>query len=90
MLPVYSENILLSLMVRATATAASPDNKYSINAARKAVQIIVAEGVALESAKYFKALMEAEFGVEVALCSVGPVIGVHTGPGTIGAAVVFE
>lgn len=57
---------------------------------RKAVQIIVAEGVAADSANYFKKLMEAEFDTEVALCSVGPVIGVHTGPGTVGAAVVFE
>ena len=57
---------------------------------RKAVQIIVAEGVAIESANYLKKLMETAFGTDVALCSVGPVIGVHTGPGTIGAAVVFE
>jgi len=42
------------------------------------------------SVNYLKKLMEEEFGIDVALCSVGPVIGVHTGPGTVGAAVVFE
>jgi DegV family protein with EDD domain len=57
---------------------------------RKATQVVVAEGMAEQSALYLKKLAEEAFGIDVALCKVGPVIGVHTGPGTVGAAVVFK
>ncbi len=57
---------------------------------RKAVEFIVAEGMAEASGRHLKARLEETFGIEGIICKVGPVVGVHTGPGTVGAAVLYE
>lgn len=57
---------------------------------RKAKRIGVAVGAATEAGLRLKELMQAEFGIEPTFGQVGPVIGVHTGPGTVGVAIEFE
>ena len=58
---------------------------------RKAVSLVVAHGSAHEAAVRLKERLENLFNIEADMFTkVGPVIGVHTGPGTVGAAVVFE
>ncbi|MTI95980.1 MAG: DegV family protein [Firmicutes bacterium] len=58
---------------------------------RAAVQIAVAHGAAREAAQRLQTAMEEAFSVKASIFTeVGPVIGVHTGPGTVGVAVVFE
>lgn len=56
---------------------------------RKARRIGVAVGAATEAGQYLKGQLEQTFGVEASFSHVGPVIGVHTGPGTVGACVEF-
>ena len=56
---------------------------------RKIKRIAVAVGAATEAGLMLKDKLAAEFGVEPAFSHVGPVVGVHTGPGTIGAAIEF-
>ncbi|KUO59441.1 MAG: fatty acid-binding protein DegV [Gracilibacter sp. BRH_c7a] len=58
---------------------------------RKCVRLGVAHGAALEAGLYLKEAMENAFEMPSTIFTqVGPVIGVHTGPGTIGAAVQYE
>ncbi|HSL93541.1 MAG TPA: DegV family protein [Bacillota bacterium] len=57
---------------------------------RKAVEFVVAEGMAEASGLHLKSRLEETFGIEGIICKVGPVVGVHTGPGTVGAAVLYE
>jgi len=58
---------------------------------RKQIRFGVAHGAALEAGLFLKEAMENAFQMPTAIFTqVGPVIGVHTGPGTIGAAVQFE
>jgi DegV family protein with EDD domain len=58
---------------------------------RRAVNFAVAHGSAQEAADKLKTGLEKLFNMEASICTkVGPVIGVHTGPGTVGAAVWFE
>jgi DegV family protein with EDD domain len=58
---------------------------------RKQIRFGVAHGAALEAGLFLKEAMENAFKCLPAIFTqVGPVIGVHTGPGTIGAAVQFE
>jgi len=56
---------------------------------RRAKRIGVAVGAADEAGQYLKVQLEKAFGVEASFSKVGPVVGVHTGPGTVGAAVEF-
>lgn len=58
---------------------------------RKAIQLSVAHGAAYEAGTYLKEALEKAFSVQTTIFTqVGPVIGVHTGPGTVGAAIQFE
>jgi len=58
---------------------------------RKARRLAVAHGAAEEAGLFLKGLMEETFHLPTTIFTqVGPVIGVHTGPGTIGAAILFE
>ncbi|WP_366924436.1 DegV family protein [Metallumcola ferriviriculae] len=58
---------------------------------RKPVKLAVAHGAASEAAARLKDSLENALGIKASLFTqVGPVIGVHTGPGTIGAAVQYE
>lgn len=58
---------------------------------RKFIRFGVAHGAAHEAGLYLKEAMENAFGMQSAIFTqVGPVIGVHTGPGTIGAAMQYE
>ncbi|MFA6809037.1 MAG: DegV family protein [Eubacteriales bacterium] len=58
---------------------------------RKNITFAVAHGAAQQAGMYFKEMMENAFQMEASVFTqVGPVIGVHTGPGVIGAAVQFE
>lgn len=57
---------------------------------RQVKRIAVAHGAALDAAQMLVKMLEQNFGQKIELFTqVGPVIGVHTGPGTIGACVTF-
>lgn len=59
-------------------------------AGRKVRALAVAHGAAPEAAAKLQAMIEERFQVQTSLfAQVGPVIGVHTGPGTVGASLVF-
>lgn len=67
--------------------------KYLEEAAngRTVKALAVAHGAAQDAAHSLQAKLEDVFQVKTSLFTqVGPVIGVHTGPGTIGASVVFD
>lgn len=58
---------------------------------REAVSLVIAHGAACEAASKLKERLENLFNIEASMFTkVGPVIGVHTGPGTVGAAVVYK
>jgi DegV family protein with EDD domain len=58
---------------------------------RKQVSLAVAHGAARQAGLYLKEALEDTFQLKINIFTqVGPVIGVHTGPGTVGAAVQFE
>ena len=58
---------------------------------RKQIRLAVAHGAAHQAGIYLKEALENAFQLKASIFTqVGPVIGVHTGPGTIGAAVQFE
>lgn len=58
---------------------------------RKCVRFGVVHGAALEAGLYLKKAMENAFEMQSAIFTqVGPVIGVHTGPGTIGVGMQYE
>ncbi len=57
---------------------------------RKAINMAVAHGAAHEAGLKLKEMLENAFSANATFTQVGPVIGVHTGPGTIGAAIQFE
>ena len=60
-------------------------------AGRKPSALFVAHGAALEAAKQLKKALEEAFQTPVStFTQVGPVIGAHTGPGTVGAALLFD
>ncbi len=62
-----------------------------LSGGRKFVRLGVAHGAATEAGHFLKEAMENAFQIPASIFTqVGPVIGVHTGPGTIGAAVQFE
>lgn len=58
----------------------------------RAVQMLaVAHGAAREAGILLKEELEKAFKIKASMFTqVGPVIGVHTGPGTVGASVVFK
>lgn len=58
---------------------------------RKPIRMAIAHGAAYQAGLYLKEMMEQAMEIPTTLFTqVGPVIGVHTGPGTIGAAVQYE
>lgn len=58
---------------------------------RKYMRLAVAHGAAQQAGLYLKEALENALQLKTSIFTqVGPVIGVHTGPGTIGAAVQFE
>jgi len=58
---------------------------------RKPLRFTVAHGAALQAGLYLKEAMENAFQMPASVFTqVGPVIGVHTGPGTVGAAFQYE
>lgn len=58
---------------------------------RKRIHLSVAHGDAFTAGQYLKESLEKAFDLKAAIFTqVSPVIGVHTGPGTVGAAVQFE
>lgn len=60
-------------------------------AGRKVKMLAVAHGAAQDAGLKLQGMLEAAFNVKSSMFTqVGPVIGVHTGPGTIGASVVFD
>lgn len=59
-------------------------------AGRTVKSLAIAHGAAPEAAEKLQAMLEAAFNVNASMFTqVGPVIGVHTGPGTVGASQVF-
>jgi DegV family protein with EDD domain len=58
---------------------------------RKPVNLAISHGLAFEAADKLKNDLENLFNIESSIFSqVGPVIGVHTGPGAIAAAVIYK
>lgn len=58
---------------------------------RKAIRLVVAHGAAQKAGIYLKEALEHAFQLPTTVFTqVGPVIGVHTGPGTVGAAIQYE
>lgn len=58
---------------------------------RQAAKLLVAHGAAHEAGLKLKERLENLFNMEASMFTkVGPVIGVHTGPGTVGAAVLYR
>ena len=59
-------------------------------AGRTVKALAIAHGAAKDAAEKLQDKLESVFNVRASLFTqVGPVIGVHTGPGTVGASVVF-
>lgn len=57
---------------------------------RKPTTVFVAHGAAEAAGQRLKSALEETFQLQTAaFTQVGPVIGVHTGPGTLGAAMLF-
>lgn len=58
---------------------------------RKHIRLAVAHGAAEHDGLYLKEALEGTFSIKTSIFTqVGPIIGVHTGPGTVGAAIQFE
>jgi len=58
---------------------------------RKKIKLAVAHGAAGSAGQYLRDALGSAFDLKPAIFTqVGPVIGVHTGPGTVGAAIQYE
>ncbi len=58
---------------------------------RKPLRLVVAHGAAHQAGIELKEALETAFNLKAfTFTQVGPVIGVHTGPGTVGAAIQFS
>lgn len=58
---------------------------------RTPIRLVVAHGAAQKAGIYLKEALEHVFQLQTTVFTqVGPVIGVHTGPGTVGAAIQFD
>ena len=58
---------------------------------RKPIGLVIVHGAAQQAGTYLRETLENAFQLQTtAFTQVGPVIGVHTGPGTVGAAVQYE
>ncbi len=58
---------------------------------RKYKSLVVAHGAAQQAGLYLKEALENALQIKAKIFTqVGPIIGVHTGPGTVGAGVLFE
>ena len=58
---------------------------------RKRIRLAVAHGDASPAGQYLREALDNAFDLKTAIFTqVGPVIGVHTGPGTVGAAIQYE
>ncbi|MFP4457385.1 MAG: DegV family protein [Clostridia bacterium] len=63
----------------------------SISKGKTVKRLAVAHGMAYEAMELLKSDLEKAFNIKASIVTeVGPVIGVHTGPGTIGTAITFE
>ncbi len=59
--------------------------------AQKIKRIAVAHGEGLQAAEYLGKILSAQLSKKIDIFTqVGPIIGVHTGPGTVGAAIQVE
>lgn len=67
-------------------------NQFQALAAGKTVKrVVVAHGAAPAAAKQLAEKLKQAFAIDIDMVSqVGPVIGVHTGPGTVGAAMLIR
>ncbi|OWZ84404.1 DegV family protein [Natranaerobius trueperi] len=55
------------------------------------IKLAVAHGKGSKAAKQLKEMLEERIGIKAEIYStIGPVVGVHTGPGTVGAAILYE
>ena len=45
--------------------------------------VFISHGDCIEDAQYLASLIKEEFGIEAIIGYVGPVIGAHSGPGTL-------
>jgi len=64
---------------------------HDLTKERKPIRLVVAHGAAQKAGLYLKEALEYAFQLQATVFTqVGPVIGVHTGPGTVGAAIQFE
>ncbi len=58
---------------------------------RKAIRLVIVHGAAHQAGSYIRETLENAFQLQAtAFTQVGPVIGVHTGPGTVGIGVQYE
>lgn len=58
---------------------------------RKAIKLVVVHGIAEQAGSYIRDALENAFQLQTtAFTQVGMVIGVHTGPGTVGVGVQYE
>lgn len=58
---------------------------------REPYRLVIAHGAAQQAGLYLKQTLENAFQIPTTVFTqVGPVIGVHTGPGTVGAAIQYE
>lgn len=58
---------------------------------RKKIHLSIAHGDGFGAAQYLKEALEKALDLKTSIMTqVNPIIGVHTGPGTVGAAVQFE
>lgn len=63
----------------------------NLSMGRRRIRLAVAHGAAEEAGLYLKGFLEKAFQLPTTVFTqVGPVIGAHTGPGVIGAAIQFE
>ena len=63
----------------------------NLSMGRRRIRLAVAHGAAEEAGLSLKGFLEKAFQLPTTVFTqVGPVIGAHTGPGVIGAAIQFE
>lgn len=90
---VNEQGIYASVGMARSSEKALADIVAALEAAAKGRAVrsmAVAHGAAAEAAAKLQNKLESVFNVAVSLSAqVGPVIGVHTGPGTVGASLVF-
>jgi len=61
----------------------------TLSKGRRVKSLAIGVGAADEAGQLLQSMFKESFGVEASLAYLTPVIGVHTGPGTVGAAVEY-